>query len=301
VKTFLKDPLLHFLGLGLGLLVLFELTGSSREQDNAILIDREALLTFLQYQSVAFDREQFELYLDDMSEGELADLVERAAEAEILYREALTLELDRDDYIIRTRLVQKLRYLAEGFADDQVIGEADLEAYFEANRSAYDIDPRITFTHVFYNAERRGREEALQLAEEKLPELNETAVRFDEASAHGDRFPYFVNYVERPPQLVASHLGGDVSAALFELPANETQWQGPFESPFGFHLVLITSQTPQRAPTFIEARDRVEADARAASARKQTAAAIQEIVARYDVIVAPELTGPETETAESAP
>ena len=198
MKTFLKDPLLHFLGLGLGLLVLFELTGNSREQDNEILIDREALLTFLQYQSVAFDREQFELYLDDMSEGELADLVERAAEAEILYREALALELDRDDYIIRTRLVQKLRYLAEGFADDQVISDADVEDYFEANRSAYEVDPRITFTHVFFNAERRGRDEALRLAEEKLPELNETAVRFDEAAAHGDRFPYFVNYVEAP-------------------------------------------------------------------------------------------------------
>ena len=57
MRAFLKDPLAHFLGLGLGLVVLFQLTGNQGQQDDAVLIDREALLTFLQYQSVAFDRE----------------------------------------------------------------------------------------------------------------------------------------------------------------------------------------------------------------------------------------------------
>jgi len=298
VKALLKDPLLHFLGLGLGLLVLFQLTGNQGGRDSEIFIDREALLTFLQYQSVAFDREQFELFLNDMSPRETQDLIEEAAREEILYREAVALELDRDDYIIRSRLVQKLRYLSEGFAgDDLALSEDELRAYFETNRSTYDFDPHITFTHVFFNAERRGREEALRLAEEKLPELNETGVPFDEASTHGDRFPYFVNYVERPPQLIASHLGGDVAEALFQLPPDENLWHGPFESRFGFHLVLVTNQEPERAPSFAEVRDRVAADAQATRAREQTEAAIQDIMAQYEVVVSPELGTPEA-TAE---
>ncbi len=297
MRALLKDPLAHFLGLGLGLVVLFQLTGNQGQQDDAVLIDREALLTFLQYQSVAFDREQFELFLDDMSPREISDLVEETAREEILYREALSLELDRDDYIIRSRLVQKLRYLSEGFADESAaIGEDDLQAYFEANRGTYDIDPHITFTHVFFNAERRGREVALGLAEEKLVELNDGNVPFEEASAHGDRFPYFVNYVERPPQLIASHLGGEMADTLFELPADATRWHGPFESRFGFHLALITDQQPGRAPSLEEVRDRVEADARAARARQQTDAAIEEIMGRYEIIVSPELTRPEPAT-----
>lgn len=294
MRAILKDPLLHFLGLGLGLLVLFQLTGNQGGADEEVFIDREALLTYLQYQSVAFDREQFELFLDDMTPRETEALIEEAAREEILYREALALELDRDDYIIRSRLVQKLRYLAEGFASDEVaMSDDDVRAYFEANRSTYDIDPYITFTHVFYNAERRGREEAQRLAQEKLPELNETPVPFEEASNHGDRFPYFVNYVERPPQLIASHLGGDVAEALFQLPADETVWHGPFESRFGFHLVLITNQAPARAPSFEEVRDRVQADAQAARAREQTEAAIQDIMDRYEVVISPELTSTE--------
>ena len=295
MKKLLKDPLLHFLGLGFGLYALLQLIGQPAE--NEIFVDREALLTFLQYQSVAFDREQFESFLDDMGPGEMADLIEEAAREEILYREALAMGLDRDDYIIRSRLVQKLRYLAEGFATDaEPLSEEEVGAYFEANRSLYDIDPHITFTHVFFNAERRGWEEARGLAEAKLRDLNDGAVPFEGSAAHGDRFPYFVNYVARPPQLVASHLGSGVAEALFQLPANPDRWRGPFESRFGVHLILITDQQPRRAPSFDEVRDRVAADAQAARARTRTEAAIDEIMARYRVTLSPDLetTRPET-------
>ncbi|MBD07824.1 MAG: hypothetical protein CMD70_03785 [Gammaproteobacteria bacterium] len=289
-SVFLKDPLLHFLGLGFGLLILFQFTGNQESEERNVLVDRETLLTFLQYQSVAFDREQFELFLDDMSQREIEDLIQEAAREEILYREALALGLDSDDYIIRSRLVQKLRYLSEGFSNENLsISEEDILAYFESNRRNYDIDPFITFTHVFYNSQRRGEEAAHRLAEEKLVELNNEGVTFEEAANHGDRFPYFVNYVERPPQLIASHLGGDVAEDLFQITPNSSLWHGPFESSFGFHLVMITNQAPQREPAFQEVRDRVESDAQAAQARENTALAIQEIMDRYEIVIDPVL------------
>ncbi len=300
LKKLLKDPLLHFLGLGLGLYALFQLSGEQAE--NEILLDREALLTFLQYQSVAFDREQFELFLDDMTPGEIADLIDEAAREEILYREALALGLDRDDYIIRSRLVQKLRYLAEGFATDaEPLDEEAIRAYYETNQASYVFDPHITFTHVFFNAERRGWDEARRLAEAKLLELNNASVSFENSASHGDRFPYFVNYIERPPQLVASHLGADAADALFQLPADPAQWRGPFESRFGTHLILITDRQPRRMPDFAEVRDRVAADAEAAHARERTEAAIDEIVADYRVTVGADLENAPAEEAAPAP
>lgn len=289
MNRLLRDPLLHFMVLGLGLFLLYQLTGQQADDDE-ILIDRDALLRHLQYQSVAFDRAQFELFLDDMSARETADLIVEAAREEILYREALAMGLDRDDYIIRSRLVQKLRYLAEGFASDAVgLTEGDVQAYFEANRDSYELDPYITLTHVFFNAERRGWDEARALAEAKLQELNDGPVPFEESSAHGDRFPYFVNYIERPPQLVASHFGGEVAEALFQLPIDVTSWRGPYESRFGTHLVLITNQQPERMPDFDEVRERVAADAQAARDRALTDAAIDEIVSRYTIVIGTDL------------
>ena len=288
MKKLLRDPLLHFLVLGLGLYALYELSGEQSE--NEILIDRDALLTYLQYQSVAFDRAQFELFLDDMGPRETADLIGEAAREEVFYREALAMGLDRDDYIIRSRLVQKLRYLAEGFASATGnLSEEEVEAYFEANRDTYEFDPLVTFTHVFFNAERRGWDEARTLAQAKLRELNDGQVPFEQSAAHGDRFPYFVNYVARPPQLVASHLGAETTGALFQLPSDATQWRGPFESRFGTHLMLVTDRQPRRMPDFTEIRDRVEADALAVRVREQTEAAIDQIVAGYQVIVGADL------------
>ena len=301
MKQLLKDPLLHFVVLGLGLFLLYQFS-DRQPGDDEILIDRDALLRHLQYQSVAFDRAQFELFLDDMSPRETADLVVEAAREEILYREALAMGLDRDDYIIRSRLVQKLRYLAEGFAGDAgILSEEGIEAYFAANRENYEFDPFITFTHVFFNAERRGWDEARELAEAKLQELNDGRVPFDESSSHGDRFPYFVNYIERPPQLIASHLGGEMSEALFRLPADEARWRGPFESRFGTHLALITDQQPERMPSFDEIRDRVAADAQAARDRDLTDAAIDEIVARYTIVVGADLQDASPEAEASTP
>ena len=301
MKKLLKDPLLHFVVLGLGLFLLYQLSDRQAGED-AILIDRDALLRHLQYQSVAFDRAQFELFLDDMSARETADLIVEAAREEILYREALALALDRDDYIIRSRLVQKLRYLAEGFASDaDSLGQEDIEAYFDENRDNYVLDPFITFTHVFFNAERRGWDEARELAEAKLRELNDRPVPFDESSAHGDRFPYFVNYIERPPQLIASHLGGEMSDALFQFPADEALWRGPFESRFGTHLVLIADQQPERMPSFDEVRDRVAVDAQAARDRDLTDAAIDEIVGRYTIVIGADLQDTGAEAEASSP
>ena len=290
-KTILKDPLVHFLGLGLSLLLLFRLIGEPGETAHTVDIDSGSLLTFLQYQSAAFDAPQFEALLANMSERELEQLIDRVAREEILYREALALELERDDYIIRSRLVQKLEFLAEGFEDVAVeLGAEEIEAYFEANRSEFDTESQITFTHVFFNAAQRGREPALALAEAKLQELNENAVPYSGAFSHGDRFPYFVNYVRRPRRIVAAHLGDAAAEALFQLDADDSHWRGAFESRYGFHLVLITEKIPRRSPSLEEIRERVADDARAARVKARTEAAIEEILAKYEVRVSPDLT-----------
>ena len=90
-----------------------------------------------------------------------------------------------------------------------------------------------------------------------------------------------------------------MTEALFQLPVDETSWRGPFDSRFGTHLVLVTNQQPERIPSFDEIRDRVAADAQAARDRDLTDAAIDEIVARYTIVIGADLqdTGAATEAS----
>jgi parvulin-like peptidyl-prolyl isomerase len=286
MRRFLKEPLVHFLAAGLGLFVLFGLANRGpRDTDpDLIVVDRDALLTFVQYRIKAFNPALAEHKLSSLSDEELQRLIDDYVREEVLHREALLLGLDEDDYVIRRRLVQKLEFITEGFAESSVnVDDAALLRYFEANKADYYVEPYVTFTHVFFQTEDRPREEARAMAEKELVELNRKAVLFSDAPKHGERFLYHVNYVERTPDYVASHFGPDMTAALFELEPNDLLWRGPFDSAYGVHLVMLTTNQPGREPDLAELEGRVREDARRAAIREETEAAIREIVGTYDV------------------
>ncbi len=287
MKRLLKEPLVHFVAAGLGLFVLFGLVNRGDEKDddpNVIIVDRDTLLTFVQYRTKAFEPSVAAARLDALSNEELERLIDDYVHEEVLHREALALGLDRDDYIIRRRLVQKVEFITEGFAEaSSELDEAALERYFDTNKADYYVEPFVTFTHVFFETEDRPRQEARALADKKLMELNRNSVPFNEAPQHGDRFLYHVNYVERTPEYVASHFGVEMAKSVFELEPNDQVWVGPFDSPYGVHLVMLATNEPGREPTLEEIKGRLIDDARRAAVRKRTAEAIDDIVDAYDV------------------
>jgi len=288
LKKFLKEPLVHFLAAGLGLFVLFGIVnrGDQDSDPNMITVDQDALLTFIQYRIKAFNPDLAAKKLGSLSGEELQRLIDDYVREEVLHREALALGLDDDDYVIRRRLVQKLEFITEGFAEAGAdMDEAAVQRYFDANKADYYVDPYVTFTHVFFQTEDRPREQARTLAEEELQKLNRSSVPFSEAPQHGDRFLYHVNYVERTPDYVGSHFGPAMARALFELEPNEFVWRGPFDSAYGVHLVLLTTNEPGREPELAEIEGRVREDARRARIREETEAAIADVVDAYDVRV----------------
>lgn len=286
MRTLLKEPLAHFLAAGLGLFALFGVINRDAASDDArvITVDEDALLTFVQYRIKAFNPELAAKKLDSLSDEELERLIDDFVREEVLHREALALGLDEEDYVIRRRLVQKLEFITEGFAEAAVTpDDASLQRYFDAHEADYYVEPFVTFTHVFFETEDRPQAEALAKAEKKLRELNRNGTPFADAPKHGDRFLYHVNYVERTPEYVASHFGGPMANSVFELEPNDLVWRGPFESPYGFHLVLLITNEPGRTPELREIEGRVREDWRRARIREESEAAIDDIVDAYDV------------------
>jgi len=286
MKKILRDPLVHFLVLGLGLFVLFDLVASDEAtyDSKVINVDRDALLTFVQYRSRAFQPQAAAARLDGMSEDELERLISDYIREEALHREAKALGVDKNDYVIKRRMIQSIEFITDGFVTAAVdVSDDDIAARYEANREDYYISPFVTFTHVFFDGERRGQDETLALATAKLEELNGQQVPFSNAPGHGDRFPYFVNYVERDPQFVASHFGLPMAEEVFRLESSDSTWHGPFNSQYGMHLVLLTRKAEGRYPelTEIEAVVRDDAERDAIAALKDVA--IQAIVDTYEV------------------
>ncbi|NVK41467.1 MAG: peptidyl-prolyl cis-trans isomerase [Oceanospirillaceae bacterium] len=281
IGKLIRDPLLHFVFVGACLFGTYELIGRPDEGANnsTIVVDRDTLLTFIQYRSKAFEPELAAQRLDGMTAAEREQLIRDYVREEALYREAQALGMSENDYIIRRRSVQKLEFIALGMAEQVVTTDAEkLEEYFESHRQDYYEEPSYTFTHVFIKGDAAGQEST-----EMLQKLNDQQIGFSAASEFGDRFLYHRNYVERTPDFIASHFGEAFRDQLARLTPDTGRWQGPLTSSHGQHLVMLSEYRPGRAPALAEIHERVEQDYLRWEQQQTQELAIQQIVEQYHV------------------
>lgn len=281
----LKQPLLHFLVLGALVFVAYAFTGEQAAEtgeelpDDVIVVDRAALLDYLQYQAQAFEPELFEARLAAMSAAEIDALVTAYVREEALHREALRMGMDQGDYIIRQRLVQKVEFLLENLVAESINpSEADLQVFYAARIDDYRIDAVYTFTHIFFDGQNDGMEQARTRAAALLG----TDIAFDAASQHGDRYPFLQNYVERTRDFVANNFSAEFVGQLDGLTPGE-HWQGPFASRYGFHLVLLRARAEPLTPPLADIHERVLDDYRYETLVRSRQEAEERVIAEYAV------------------
>lgn len=127
----LKEPLLHFLLIGVGLFFLFSQLNSDEEPSNTqqIIINKSKLEvlsgTFMEENSIP------------PTDKEIQELLENDIREEVLSREAIAIGLDKDDRIIRHRLAQKMQYLFEDVAMVDEPSDEVLKAYLQENSEKF--------------------------------------------------------------------------------------------------------------------------------------------------------------------
>ncbi len=285
IKKLLKEPLVQFLIIALVLL------GGERwinAEDYAydqyhIQIDDQQLLQFMQLRAKTFKPDQAMAALAALGVEERQRLVDDYARNEVLFREAMALNLDKNDQIIRRRMIQKMDYLAQGFYDEaEPLTEQDLRDYFADQQQDYKKAAEATFTHVFISTQHRPSKEAQAMADKLLSQLNTKQVPFENASRYGERFLYNRNYVNREDDEIGSHFGQSFQQAVFALSTGE-QWQGPVQSSYGWHLVLLVKNAAAYVPEFEEVSSAVFADAQRQQQREVKRQAIDKLMAKYQI------------------
>lgn len=287
----LREPLLHFAVLGvLTYAVYAAVSGPPVSADDGdgrtIVVDRAHLLTYLQFQMRRFEDGYAANSLDAMTPDELKRLVHQYVRDEVLYRQAKALGMAKDDFVIRNRMIQKIEFVNHSMAEDGVNPtKAQERAYYEKHRDQYRDPAVVTFTHVFFDNRDGGKAEALARAKAAKQALNAGHVAFDRGPRHGDRFLYNVNYVESTEGLVASHFGQAMAKQVFALKPDSTHWRGPFESPYGAHLVMETVNEPARTLPFDQVADRVADDLRRQLIKQREEQVVDDVIAQYHVEV----------------
>ena len=282
----IQEPLLHFLCVGGLLFMYYQHLAPESDQGNGtrIEVDRDIMLNYMQYRSKAFAQGQFLQQWNDMTPEQRQSLVDDYVHEEALFREAQTMGLREGDYVIRQRMVQRLKFLI----DDAVAAlppptETQLQQYFSSHRDEYREPAMYTFTHVFFDSAQHGDDEACKLALQTLPLLRSKQVSFAGATAYGDRFPFLQNYVERRADYVASQLGSTMLTALDMVDTSTPSWSGPYRSPYGWHLVLLTRRLAAHLPDISTLHQRLVEDFARDQREARRRRVIDQIVSRYTV------------------
>jgi hypothetical protein len=294
LRRVLREPLTHFLGIST--ILFFGLAAAERPVDS-IGIDRAGLIQFMQERARIFDEATFTALYDRLTPAERAELVHEYAMSEALYRTAEASSLEQADPLIRQRMIQQMRLLLQDQASSQLeIGEDDVRAYFEQNRQDYAQPATLTFTHVFVDRRKHGSDTD-RIALELLGTLRRENVKFEQAGGFGDLFPYRRNYLDVSRQQVGSEFGEAVAGRLFSPRAATGEWQGPFPSGLGDHLVLISNRQAGRLPELAEVMDRVRDDALFARRQLETAKVADRLLSEFRLDLADDVG----DVAEPAP
>jgi hypothetical protein len=156
-----------------------------------------------------------------------ADVDERAIEDEILVREALRLGFDKNDPIVRQRLVQKMLFFAEELAGaGEEPTDDEVRSYFAATHAKWRVPGDAVVRQIFGKDERALATLAANLA----------AGRVTASAALGTPCP--LPYEARLTHAEMTTTFGAAGTAAID-GAPEGRWIGPLRSAYGWHLVLV--------------------------------------------------------------
>jgi len=188
---------------------------------------------------------------------EFDGLIQQYIKETVLYREALTMGLNKHDQVIRRRLAQKLEFLAKDLVTLIPPTDEELQTYFDEHQVRYQQPVLYTFTQVFIDPDKRG-DTTLDDAEAIKVRLITQGDAVDDPGALGDAFMLQNYYPEKDVVEIQKQFGSGFTDSLTELLPG--QWHGPVLSGYGVHLVYISSINEPPAPVFTEVRERVVQD-----------------------------------------
>lgn len=196
---------------------------------------------------------------------------------QVLYREALRLNLDRADAVVRRQLAQKMRFLLEEANTLATPSDADLQTWLTQHASQYGQAPSLDFEHIFLGRGHYGSS-LLTQAEHVRLQLKSTTTAFN---LLGDPFPSGAVIRQASPISLRAMFGPDFVTSIQTLPIGV--WSGPVASSFGLHFIRITARAPFKPASLVNVRKRVLNDYLVDQRSRLSQLAVARLRARYQI------------------
>lgn len=270
IHRLVKEPLVHFLLLGCLIFAAYGLLKREQYQENTIVISQQQFdhLTNLW-------RSQWKR---DPSPDDIAAILDRHIRQEVFSREALRMNLDHNDEIIKKRLAQKMEAVA---SDLQTLTspatEEQLKKYFHQHEEFFILPLSYSFKQILFLTSEQDRKALMQNFLQSLRAGAE--IPKNRQSKLGVPCDWPITSESD----IENAFGSPFSRSLDDLPIK--QWSGPIRSGYGWHLVYIEIKQEPRLPDFQEVRDFVAREYDYQSELLAQDQVYQELLAKYNVSI----------------
>jgi len=244
IKKILKEPLVHFLIIGA---IVFAIYSFAKEN----FVDSNRLIQINKNQVEAMINKWMAQMKRPPTKEEIDIFLEDHVQREILFREAKAMGLDKDDMVVKNRMLQKLDFLTNDLLVTGTPTDAEALRYFNDNLDKYTVPGKIDFIHIYYNMDKRNFDDAKQNANEVSKALNKLSSVPKNYFEKGDLFILPYEFYDLSQDDVVNKFGrSELSEEIFTL--DEKKWHGPFISSYGLHLVYIANKKSSITPPFEE-------------------------------------------------
>lgn len=246
MKKFLKEPFLHFIVFGVLLFVLYGFVNQESNNRDEIIIDTNDIDSYTAKWEMQWKRPP--------TQEELSNLILQNIKQEVFYQEALKMNLDHNDEIIKRRLSQKMEFLSNDLATLAEPNDDELKAYYNRHSAKYMTPYSYTLYQIVFTSDNHRNPD--DVIKSILDESENSS--FDDMKSKGDNLPFPFHYSNVSSFELNSQLGNVFTDNLETIELYK--WVGPVNSGFGKHLVYITEKQEPYLPDLTDVRDAVLRD-----------------------------------------
>ena len=275
LKKLARDPLVHFLLVGVliyGTYGLFE--GDSIDESVRTITVTEGEINALSDQWTR-------VWSRPPTESEIAGTLRGYVRTRILYREAIAMGLDRNDQVIERRLAQKVELLSRGLVAPKPPEDEVLASWYAGNGERFREPDTYTLSQLFFDPDRRddvvGDAQSALAQLQILESLPEDLTRFGDSTMLGSY------YAGRDEIELRKLFGSGFVDQVIRLEPGV--WHGPVLSGYGVHLVYVHDVVKPQALALGDIRAEVQEAWMLEQVDELSALFIDELIARYDVVV----------------
>jgi hypothetical protein len=198
---------------------------------------------------------------------------------EEMYADALRMELHLGDEVVKRRLIQAMEQMLLAQASLAPPDDAAIQARFVRDAEILRRPARYSIEHVFFSRDRNA-EVAVLAAQVRAQQMTP-----EQARQLGSPFlPGYVFRAQSAEQL-ARHFGSAFVLNFQQLEPLPQQWVGPVESTYGQHLVWVDAIEPARDAELEEVRAQISRDLLLEQRQQALRDAISQLRQDYEVIL----------------